>query len=32
VCNHTNFGGNTGPGVLLADAILGTAACTFGDE
>jgi hypothetical protein len=32
VCNHTAFGGNTGPGVSLADAILGTAACTFGDE
>ncbi|HTV21967.1 MAG TPA: hypothetical protein VMG12_24925 [Polyangiaceae bacterium] len=32
VCNHTAFGGNTGPGVSLADAILGTAACTFGEE
>jgi hypothetical protein len=32
VCNHTAFGGNTGPGVSLADAIIGTAACTFGDE
>jgi hypothetical protein len=29
VCNHTNFGGNTGPGVALADAILGTASCFF---
>lgn len=32
VCNHTAFGGNTGPGVALADAILGTAGCTFGEE
>jgi hypothetical protein len=32
VCNHTAFGGNTGPGVALADAIIGTAGCTFGDE
>jgi hypothetical protein len=32
VCNHTAFGTNTGPGVGLADAILGTAGCTFGDE
>jgi len=32
VCNHTAFGGNSGPGVALADAILGTAACTFGEE
>lgn len=32
VCNHTEFGGNAGPGVALADAILGTAGCTFGDE
>jgi hypothetical protein len=29
VCNHTRFGGNTGPGVALADAILGTASCFF---
>jgi hypothetical protein len=32
VCNHTAFGTNTGAGVALADAILGTAACTFGEE
>jgi hypothetical protein len=29
VCNHTFFGGNTGPGVALADAILGTSSCFF---
>jgi hypothetical protein len=32
VCDHTAFGGNTGPGVALADAIIGTAGCTFGEE
>ncbi len=32
VCNHTDFGTNTGRGVALADAILGTTGCTFGDE
>ena len=32
VCNPSAFGGNSGPGVALADAILGTAACTFGEE
>lgn len=32
VCNHNAFGGNGGPAVALADAILGTASCTFGDE
>jgi hypothetical protein len=32
VCNHNAFGGNGGPGVALADAILGTASCTFGEE
>jgi hypothetical protein len=32
VCNHTAFGTNSGAGVALADAILGTAACTFGEE
>jgi hypothetical protein len=32
VCNHTAFGTNIGPGVALADAILGTAGCTFGEE
>lgn len=32
VCNPNAFGGNSGPGVALADAILGTAACTFGEE
>ncbi len=29
VCAHTSFGGNAGPGVRLADAILGTAECSF---
>ena len=29
VCNHTAFGGNGGPGVGLADAILGSAQCFF---
>ncbi len=29
VCNHNNFGTNFGEGIGLADAILGTAACTF---
>jgi hypothetical protein len=29
VCNHTRFGGNEGPGVALADAILGTTSCYF---
>lgn len=32
VCNPAAFGGSSGPGVALADAILGTAACTFGEE
>jgi hypothetical protein len=29
VCNHVLFGGNAGPGVVLADRILGTAVCFF---
>lgn len=29
VCNHTTFGGNGGPGLALADNILGTASCLF---
>lgn len=29
VCNHNNFGSNTGAGILLADAIIGTATCVF---
>lgn len=29
VCNHTAFGGNGGPGLVLADRIIGTAACSF---
>jgi hypothetical protein len=29
VCDHTTFGGNTGAGIVLADSILGTAACNF---
>jgi hypothetical protein len=29
VCDHVRFGGNGGPGLALADAILGTARCTF---
>jgi hypothetical protein len=29
VCEHTRFGGNMGPGVTLADAVLGTASCYF---
>jgi hypothetical protein len=29
VCNHNDFGGNGGPGVGLADAILGSATCDF---
>jgi hypothetical protein len=28
-CNHTAFGGNGGPGLLLADRVIGTAACNF---
>jgi hypothetical protein len=29
VCSHTLFGGNGGPGLTLADGIIGTAACDF---
>jgi hypothetical protein len=29
VCNHTAFGGNTGPGLRLADSVLGNAMCAF---
>jgi hypothetical protein len=29
VCNHNTFGGNGGGGLVLADAILGTASCFF---
>jgi hypothetical protein len=29
VCNHIAFGGNGGPGLVLADSILGTASCSF---
>jgi hypothetical protein len=29
VCDHTAFGGNSGPGLTLADSILGTAQCFF---
>jgi hypothetical protein len=29
VCNNASFGGNAGPGVALADAILGTSSCFF---
>lgn len=29
VCDHTTFGGNGGPGLALADNILGTASCLF---
>jgi hypothetical protein len=29
VCDHTRFGGNGGPGIALADSILGTAVCFF---
>jgi hypothetical protein len=29
VCNHNAFGGNSGPGLVLADGILGTATCNF---
>jgi hypothetical protein len=29
VCNHIAFGGNGGPGIGLADAILGSAQCEF---
>jgi len=29
VCDNTRFGGTTGPGVGLADAILGSATCDF---
>jgi hypothetical protein len=29
VCPHTTFGGNGGPGLALADSILGTASCFF---
>ena len=29
VCDHLRFGGNGGPGLALADAILGTARCSF---
>jgi len=28
-CYHESFGGNFGPGVVLADSILGTAQCFF---
>jgi hypothetical protein len=28
-CNHTEFGGNGGPGLVRADSIIGTAACNF---
>jgi hypothetical protein len=29
VCNHLSFGGNGSQGLVLADSILGTAACNF---
>ncbi len=29
VCPHTAFGGNGGPGLVLADSILGSASCFF---
>jgi hypothetical protein len=29
VCDNTRFGGTTGPGVALADAIIGSAGCEF---
>jgi hypothetical protein len=29
VCNHSAFGGNSGGGIVLADGIIGTAACFF---
>jgi len=29
VCDHVAFGGNGSPGLVLADSILGTAACNF---
>jgi hypothetical protein len=29
VCNHNAFGGNIGGGIVLADGIIGTAACFF---
>ena len=29
VCNHNRFCGNGGPGLVLADSILGTASCLF---
>lgn len=29
VCNHLSFGGNGGPGLVLADSILGSASCFF---
>lgn len=29
VCNHTAFGGNGSPGLVLADSIIGTASCNF---
>jgi hypothetical protein len=28
-CDHVLFGGNGGPGLALADSILGTAVCFF---